>query len=99
MCVSVGVLMTSLFSQRTRLELVTSMRGGLRRVFSNGQSKQISGDIVSIVRRTGVCPKHNLCLNVSVIHLTHEWYNIYICDMAQENQPLLHFEIIARKRK
>ena len=44
--------------------LVTSIRGALRRGFTNGQMKTVTYDIVNVVQTTGLCPKHSLSLNV-----------------------------------
>jgi hypothetical protein len=47
-------------------QLITSVRGGLKRGFTNGQSKQISANIISVLRAYTMCPKHNLQLNVYI---------------------------------
>jgi hypothetical protein len=58
-----------LFDLRTldrRLHLLaTNLRGALRDCFSNGQSKTIMSEIVSLVCLNGLCDEHNLWLNVS----------------------------------
>ena len=49
--------------------LVTSIRGALRRGFTNGQMKTVTYDIVDVVQTTGLCPKQSQSLNVLAAYL------------------------------
>ena len=49
--------------------LVNSIRGALRRGFTNRKMKTVTYDIVNVVQTTGLCPKHSLSLNVLAAYL------------------------------
>ena len=94
MCVSTVLFDLVVFFQDTRLhELITSVRGGLRWGFYDGQAKQLSGDVGSLVRRTGLCPKHNLRLNVLVLHINYlalmYTFSMYIL-VGTVRHPVIH---------
>ena len=56
-----------LLHQDTPLHLlISSVKVALQRGFSNRQMKDLSKEIVSLVRTTGLCPKHNLAITVLV---------------------------------
>ena len=52
------------FKDRRLHLLATSVRRAMHNSFSNGQSKSIMTDIVSLDRMHGLCDDHNLQLNV-----------------------------------
>ncbi len=56
-------LLNSPYDRRLHL-LATSIRGAVRNSFSNGQSKSIMYDLVSLVRTSGLCDDHNIRFNV-----------------------------------
>ncbi len=49
------------------MQLVTAVRGASVHAYTNGQSKNLTIQLVSVIRSFGLCNRHNARLNVYVL--------------------------------
>ena len=83
-CHSACIILDTTLKDPRLHALVTSIRGALRRGFTNGQMKTVTYDIVKVVQTTGLCPKHSLSLNVLAAYLFFVFKSCMFCYSSTE---------------